>query len=198
MEYKLHLKEYPRDAPKVVLLHGLGGTHRYWNSGLDELTGRFHVITVDLLGFGDSDNPWINYTRERHLGALAAHLQRYDQFFVVGHSLSAALALGYSARNPKQVMCQLLISLPYYPSEEQAYRWFRRTPSGWLMTNMFSEIAACLFTRRIMGPFLLRLLQKYPREIVEDLLKQNFLSSTTTPWQVLYNSSILQDAALID
>ena len=154
MEYKLHLKEYPRDAPKVVLLHGLGGTHRYWNSGLDELTGLFHVITVDLLGFGDSDKPWINYTRERHLDALEAYLQRYDQFFVVGHSLGAALALGYSARNPKQVMGQSLISLPYYPTEEQAYRWFRRTPSGWLMTNMFTAIAACLFTRRIMGRFL--------------------------------------------
>jgi hypothetical protein len=27
--------------PKVVLLDGLGGTHRYWKSGLDELTGQF-------------------------------------------------------------------------------------------------------------------------------------------------------------
>lgn len=196
-KYQLNLIEYPRLAPKLVFLHGLGGTHRYWLTGLDKLKKTYHVILIDLLGFGDSDKPWINYTKMRHLDALEDALSHYDKFFLVGHSLGAALSIAYSARNPKKCLGQVLISVPYFLSKNQAFRWLRQTPNGWLMTNVVTAIIACIFTRRIAGRFLPRLLKRFPRAVAEDLVKHNFLSSTTTLWQVLYHSTIPQDLALI-
>jgi hypothetical protein len=40
-------------------------------------------------------------------------------------------------------------------------------------------------------------IKKYPLEIVEDLAKHNFLSSTTSLWQVLYNSRLPIDIGRI-
>ena len=188
--YQLYRVEYPKNAPKIVLLHGLGGTQRYWLTGLETLKQHYHVILVDLLGFGDSDKPWINYTKERHLDALSKALQHLDRFMLVGHSLGAALAIAYSAKHPHQVTGQVLISLPYFATKEVAFKWLRRTPSGWLMTNMLTAVITCLVTRRVVGKFLPLLLKDYPREIAEDLLKHTFLSSTTSLWQVLYHSML--------
>lgn len=195
--YKLNLVEFPRAAPKLVLLHGLGGTYRYWLTGLDQLKQNYHVILIDLLGFGDSEKPWINYTKSCHLKALEDRLAEYDQFFLIGHSLGAALSIAYSARNPTKCLGQILISLPYFSNEKHAYSWLRRTPSGWLMTNMLTAIITCIVTRRVVGRFLPKILKEFPKEVAEDLLKHNFLSSTTSLWQILYRSTIPLDMALL-
>jgi pimeloyl-ACP methyl ester carboxylesterase len=193
--YQLHVVEHKKNAPKIVFLHGLGGTHRYWLSGLDRLRLHYHVILVDLLGFGDSDKPWTNYSKERHILALEQTLAHLDHFLLVGHSMGAALSLAYTARSPHQVLGQILISLPYFTSKNKAFQWYRRTPSGWLMTNMLTAIITCIVTRRVVGKFLPRLLKHYPKEIAEDLLKHTFLSSTTSLWQVLYQSTLPSDVA---
>jgi len=192
--YKINIVEYPHKGPTIVLLHGLGGTHRYWLTGLEQLKAHYHIVLVDLLGFGDSDKPWVNYTKERHLTALEGALQSIGPFVLVGHSLGAALALSYSVRNPQQVIGQVLIGLPFFQTEKIAYKWFRRTPGGWLLTNMLTTMLACIITRHIMARFLPFFFSEFPKEVVEDLLKHNFMSSTTTLWQVLYNSTIERDA----
>lgn len=194
--YRMNVVEFPKEAPKIVLLHGLGGTHRYWLTGLAQLKANYHVILIDLLGFGDSEKPWINYTKSRHLDALESCLAEYDQFFLIGHSLGAGLSIAYSARNPDKCLGQVLISLPFFPSEQQAFSWLRKTPSGWLMTNMLTVIVTCIITRRVLGPFLPKILKEFPREVAEDLVKHTFLSSTTSLWQILYRSIISKDTAL--
>jgi pimeloyl-ACP methyl ester carboxylesterase len=192
-QYHLNVVEYPKNAPKIVFLHGLGGTHRYWSSGLEQLTKDYHVILVDLLGFGDSEKPWINYTKERHVKALHHTLKNYDQFVLVGHSLGAALAIAYKAQYPEQVLAQILLSLPLFQSEDAAYRWMRRAPSGWLLTNTLTAAITCMVTRHIMGIFLPKILKEFPLEIVEDLLKHNIFSSITSLWQVIYHATIAKD-----
>ena len=195
--YRLNMTEFPNAGPKLVFLHGLGGTSRYWLTGMERVKKNFHVILIDLLGFGDSEKPWINYSKSRHLDSLELQLLNYDQFFIVGHSLGTALAIAFCARNPGKCLGQILISLPFFPSEQLAFRWLRRTPSGWLMTNILTAIVTCIVTRRVVGRFLPRILKEFPREVAEDLVKHNFFSSTTSLWQILYHSTIPEDAAQI-
>jgi len=197
--FHLHRIEYGgSNNQTLVLLHGLGGTYRYWETGLTELTQQYHVVLIDLLGFGDSPKPWINYTKVQHLSALENTIADLTNIVIMGHSLGAALSLTYSRKHPEQVNKLILLSLPYFPSEKQAFHWLRRTPSGWLMTNMFTAVVTCMLTRWVVGKFLPKLLPEFPIAVTEDLLKHNVMSSTTSLWQVLYDSTLLDDAINLD
>ena len=182
----------------IVFLHGLGATHRYWNNGIEELTDKFHVILLDLLGFGDSPQPWQNYTQEKHLLAINDILKNHESFILIGHSLGAALSLAYAEQYPEHVKSIILISFPVFINQPNAYKWMRRKPSGWLLTNIFATALICMITRFLAKKLLHQLLSQYPKEIVDDLVKHNMFSSTTSLWNVIYNQSILNNLGLLD
>ncbi|HVT65872.1 MAG TPA: SDR family oxidoreductase [Mycobacteriales bacterium] len=46
-----------RDAPTVLLVHGYPDTSATWESVAAELANRFHVVTYDVRGAGESDRP---------------------------------------------------------------------------------------------------------------------------------------------
>ena len=189
----LHRVERPGQGPSVVFLHGLGGTHRYWTAA-SPADDAYHSIYLDLLGFGDSPRPLIRYTIGRHLAALHDSISPDAPVVLVGHSLGAALALIYAARHPEQVQALVLIGLPHYGDSPSVYRWLRRHPPGWFMTNMVVTAATCVITRRLLGRVLPYLLRNYPREVAEDLVKHNLMSSTTSLWEVLYRHDLTGDA----
>lgn len=183
-----------RDTPRFVFLHGLGGTHRYWTCAGPVVPG---AVYLDLLGFGDSPRPLARYTVDRHLAALRGVLAGGQRYILVGHSLGAALALAYAARYPEDVDGLVLISPPHYGGRRRAFRWMRRHPRGWVSTNMLVTAAACVVTRRALGRLMPRLLRTFPREVAEDLVKHNMMSSTTSLWNVLYRRNLTEDAATL-
>lgn len=181
--------------PVVVFLHGLGGTSRYWSAASAPLPRFGHrARLVDLLGFGASPKPWFSYTVDRHLSALHASLRDLGDMVIVGHSMGAALAMSYAARYPPRVKGLCLISIPHYSGVENAARWFRRNPGGWVYTNMAAAMLACVVTRRVAGQLLPRLLRDVPRIVAEDLVRHHMVSSTTSLWQVLYRHDLAADA----
>lgn len=190
----LHVVERPGPEPTIVLLHGLGGTHRYWLSVMDQVDFDSHLIMVDLLGFGDSPKPYCRYTVDLHLEALKQALGDRKNLTIVGHSLGAALALAYTARHPESVNRLILISCPYFGDKNTAYRWLRHKPSGWLLTNMMTTALTCLVTRSITRQILPHILKDYPAVVVDDLVKHNVMSSTTSLWEVLYQYDLNDDA----
>jgi pimeloyl-ACP methyl ester carboxylesterase len=180
----------------AVLLHGLGGTHRYWTCGPVPFALPEHrTMLIDLLGFGESPKPWMRYNVERHIAALHASLAEQRSLMLVGHSLGAALALAYAARYPFVVKRLVLISLPNFGGHEGAVAWFARQRGGWIYTNMWATALACILTRRVVGSLLPRLLRDIPREVAEDLVAHNMVSSTSSLWEVLYRHDLRADAA---
>ncbi|GMQ86789.1 MAG: hypothetical protein BMS9Abin07_2386 [Acidimicrobiia bacterium] len=176
-----------------VFLHGLGGTQVYWTAA----DGESHLppgsALVDLLGFGRSPRPLTRYTLETHLAALEPVLAARAPSVLVGHSLGAALAVAYAARHPNQVSALVLISLPAYGGPGGAAHWLRRTLRGWFLTNMVLTALACVATRRLLGPILPMLIRDVPREVARDLVEHNFMSSTTSLWNVLYRRDVTVD-----
>ncbi|NOY56141.1 MAG: alpha/beta hydrolase [Actinobacteria bacterium] len=176
-----------------VFLHGLGGTQVYWTAAGGEAHLPPGSSLVDLLGFGRSPRPLIRYTLETHLAALEPVLASRAPSVLVGHSLGAALALAYAARHPGDVTALVLISLPSYGGPKGAAHWRRRRLRGWFLTNMVLTAAVCVATRRLLGPILPLLLRDVPREVARDLVEHNFMSSTTSLWNVLYRRDITLD-----
>ena len=179
----------------AVLLHGLGGTHRYWTCGPVPFALSGHrTVLIDLLGFGESPKPWMRYSVERHVAALHASLAGERSLTLVGHSLGAALALAYAARYPSVVRRLVLISLPNFGGAEGAVAWFARQRGGWIYTNMWATALACILTRRVVGRLLPRLLRDIPREVAEDLVAHNMVSSTSSLWEALYRHDLRFEA----
>jgi len=46
----------------LVLIHGLGASSERWKYVVPLFENDFHVIVPDLIGFGHSDKPIIDYT----------------------------------------------------------------------------------------------------------------------------------------
>ncbi|MFQ5523457.1 MAG: alpha/beta fold hydrolase [Acidimicrobiia bacterium] len=176
-----------------MFLHGIGGTGVYWSAVEGKSRLPPGATLVDLFGFGRSPRPLIRYTLDAHLSALEPILSTRAPSVLVGHSMGAALALAYATRHPEQVSGLVLISLPTYGGPEGARSWFRRRPQGWFFTNMVLTALACMTTRRLLGPLLPLILREIPREVARDLVEHNFMSSTTSLWEVLYKHDPAED-----
>ena len=50
--------------PPLLLIHGFGASVFHWRYNIPELARKYHVFAIDLLGFGLSDKPLIEYTPE--------------------------------------------------------------------------------------------------------------------------------------
>jgi len=82
----------------LVLVHGVGLDQGMWDPWRQRLSGRYCIITYDLLGHGGSHNPagarkLSDFTDQ--LGALVRHLD-IERWHLAGFSLGALIALHYT------------------------------------------------------------------------------------------------------
>ena len=83
-----------RDAPALVLVHGLGCDSTIWREQLTDFSRDHRVRAVDLPGFGQSDKP---HDRDYSLAWFAQTLQwvledaKVERPVLVGHSMGFAI-----------------------------------------------------------------------------------------------------------
>lgn len=192
----LYTKELGTRGPVLVFLPGVGGTTRYWENRVEPLERDYRIVLIDLLGFGRSPKPWTRYTVDRHVAELHRVLCGLGPVTLVGHSFGAVAAVAYATRFPRQVEGLVLLSLPCFGGLEEALKYYRRRggPDRWMMTNVLVAAVTCVFTRRILGHFLPRLISDIPREVAEDLVQHTWFSSVSTMWDGVYRHDIAGDA----
>ncbi|WP_048885135.1 alpha/beta fold hydrolase [Aurantiacibacter atlanticus] len=179
----------------LVFIAGLGGTTRYWETRIGPLSCYYRIVLVDLLGFGDSPKPWAKYDVVRHVDALDSALAKFGPITIVGHSLGALLAIAYAARHPERIDNIVLISLPYFGSQDAAYEYMRAGPvkGGFVYTNFVLTMLACIISRRVLGKALPYVIRDMPRDVIEDLVKHTWRSSTSSLWEVVYRYDAAAD-----
>ncbi|MDA2807726.1 alpha/beta fold hydrolase [Nocardiopsis sp. LSu2-4] len=91
----------PRDAPALVLIHGLAGSARWWDPLVPRLAGSHRVIRVDLLGHGRSAKPtgggYSVPEQARRVGEVLDRLG-VEEAVVVGHSTGGSVATALAER----------------------------------------------------------------------------------------------------
>ena len=109
--------------PRVVLLHGLGGTQAMWQP-VAELLAREGVpsLRVDLLGYGASMGIGTQFLPRDQAAALARLLdtQAGGPVALVSHSYGALVAVALARSRPDLVKELVLVTPPVFPDPEKA------------------------------------------------------------------------------
>ncbi len=183
----LHVDVHGAGEVPVVLLHGLGGSGRFWNTLLETLGAGHRFHAPDLLGFGRSPWPRSTYTVDDHLGALESSVfaQLARPAHLVGHSLGAILALERAARAPEATSSVTLLGLPYFDDDAAAARGIEDA-TAWgklvLRAPALAWVTCCCLCRQrwFWGRVLPPVMPRLPRAIVEDSFKHTYQSMSTT------------------
>ena len=121
-------------GPVVILVHGIASTSVTFQNLVPLLSGRHRVISINLLGHGDSPAPAdAKYTIEEHVAWLERtirSLKLEQPFIIVGHSLGALLVSRYARQNPRRVSRVVLLSPPIYLSPAEVGDPFERAALG--------------------------------------------------------------------
>ncbi len=136
-------------GPPLVLIHGFGASIGHWRHNIPVLAAAgYQVFAIDLLGFGKSDKPALDYTVELWVELLhdfwAAKIQQPAVF--VGNSIGGLLTLMMLAQHPDLAQGGVLLNpaggLNHRPDE---LNW----PLPWVMGTF-----ANLVSSPTVGPWL--------------------------------------------
>jgi pimeloyl-ACP methyl ester carboxylesterase len=111
----------PAGAPTVLLIHGWGGSGRYWRPLVERLGERFGFLVPDLPGFGRSlpvRRARDTFDQVRALEALLAHVQ-VARAHLVGHSNGGAVAMVLAADRPELVDRLVLTSVGLFRNDAE-------------------------------------------------------------------------------
>lgn len=112
--WRLHVRDAgPRDAPAVVLIHGLGDSLQTWDTWAQGLARQHRVVRFDLPGSGLSPpDPAGDYTDARSIALVLALMDQLglQRASIAGHSLGGRIAWTLAARHPERVERLVLVS----------------------------------------------------------------------------------------
>lgn len=97
----------------VVLIHGLGDlASKDWLKVIPALAARYHVVAIDLPGFGLSQGAVFTYSPKEYAKVIEWVIGQYrhsGQVRLVGHSMGAAISLYYASQYPGHIEQLVLV-----------------------------------------------------------------------------------------
>lgn len=98
----------------VVLIHGLGElASKDWLTVIPALAKQYHVVAIDLPGFGLSQGAVFTYSPKEYAKVIDWVISHYRhpnaQVHLVGHSMGAAISLYYASQYPGKIEQLVLV-----------------------------------------------------------------------------------------
>ena len=110
----LHIVDDRGEGSAIILIHGIASSSLTFTHLLPLLAGHHRVITIDLLGFGQSADG-VSYTIDEHVAWLEhtiRSLHLLEPATIIGHSLGGLLMARYARRNPRRVDRLIMVNPP--------------------------------------------------------------------------------------
>jgi len=107
---RVHYQECGTGLP-LVLVHGLMSSTFDWKDVLPLLSNRFHVIALDLKGFGFTAKPSGDYTLGTQADLVVRLLDhlRIEKAALCGQSMGGKVVLRVASRHPERVSALILV-----------------------------------------------------------------------------------------
>jgi pimeloyl-ACP methyl ester carboxylesterase len=180
------------EGPPLLLLHGLGGSGRYWAGIAPLLADTRTLIAPDLAGFGRSDKPRLDYTRDFHVESIEGLLTALavdGRVDIAGHSMGGILAALVAARHPDRVASLALVASPFPRRQVRPYG----VPSGVVRRSVYRGMQRLL-------PLVSPLVRSpvFPREVIADYLRHTVDSYQKTSNALIWDPSVAEELATVD
>lgn len=150
----------PKEAPLIVCVHGLGGSHANWSSLAPLLTATHRVITPDLAGFGltvggprSAAVPANRRLLDRFLGAVTD-----GPVVLMGNSMGGLISAMQAAKRPASVSHLVLVD-PALP-----------IPVSWPDRKVVAMFSQSMLPRPIRRAVASRRGPRSPEQLASDLL----------------------------
>jgi pimeloyl-ACP methyl ester carboxylesterase len=143
-------KDEGRGIP-IVFLHGIASSSLTWRNVTPLIDTHSHrVITLDLLGFGESPKPeWSHYAVDDHVAAVVKTIKkmRLGKVILVGHSMGSLIAARVAALHPELVTHLILCSMPLYQTGDidNSINAYKKT--GRHLSNAYFKVYQALAER---------------------------------------------------
>jgi len=149
----------------LLLLHGYPQTHVIWHEVAQLLVHKFHIISPDLRGYGDSSkplstpdhSPYSKRAMAQDMIEVMAHLG-YNEFFVAGHDRGARvthrMALDYPDKIKKACVMDIAPTHYVFKNTDQHlatgyYHWFFLIQPDGLPERMIGADPAYYLTEKL-------------------------------------------------
>lgn len=96
----------------VVLLHGFLENQKMWHPFISEWSKQFRIITIDLLGHGQTECMGYVHTMEDHAAMVHEVVSklRIRKIIIVGHSMGGYVGLAFAALYPSYIKGLVLLN----------------------------------------------------------------------------------------
>lgn len=107
-----YLEDGPSDCKTLILLHGIGASAERWSRVIPTLSRDYRVIAPDIIGFGYSDKPLVEYTMDFFIDFFESFLDNLgiSEASIIGSSLGGHIATEFAIRFPHMVEKLVLVS----------------------------------------------------------------------------------------
>ena len=110
--HKIRYLESGNSEKSLVLIHGLGASAERWDQVIPLFSNEYRVIVPDLIGFGYSDKPLVDYTPEFFSEFLEKFMIESDikRPNLIGSSLGGQVTAEYAASHSDELEKLILVS----------------------------------------------------------------------------------------
>jgi len=167
----------------VLLLHGFMGSAACWLPLMNYLQAHLHCVAIDLMGFGDSAKPAIQYNIAQEVAFVRRFVEarQLDNFYIMGHSFGGWVAAAYALAFPESVQGLILAAPAGIRDDSFCGRYDHLRPILWntpaidwllnLMTPLASLVGQAETIQKIRGMRQELMAQPAARSFLMDRLR---------------------------
>jgi pimeloyl-ACP methyl ester carboxylesterase len=171
----------------VLLLHGWGGSGRYWQPTIERLRAEHTLIVPDLPGVGRSlpvSAARTIFDQASVVEQLLAHLE-IGRVMLVGHSMGAGIAIVLAARRPELIDRLVLVGVSLFRNDIERTFFNSVTEVAGLMMRFRPTLLADL--PLLTQQFATRFFHRVPDD--PQLLREGFLDYLTMDYETALASA---------
>jgi pimeloyl-ACP methyl ester carboxylesterase len=119
---KVHYTDYGAGENALLFVHGWSCDETFWAGQGTALGAKFHVITIDLPGHGQSDKPQIIYTMDLYARAIDAVLRdaKVKAATLIGHSNGTPVIRQFYRKFPEKTRALVIVDGALRPFGDKA------------------------------------------------------------------------------